>query len=526
MTSILSALPDALIRDLLLEWVIPVGIGRLDSALCNRLERANFLRVAHTPNFILFLDQMAIYKPGIIVRLPKFNTWLILRQIAAALLDVDALVEQDDNARSAYLKKFGEHVISVSRMNYFYASTRATDSMLGELCALCPNVKVFNCQARLGAIGKTHVAAGWKQLTHLTVCISEPYENFVAMGEACQSLVKLEIDARALSQPPAADMKTWAKFFNVCAPTLRRITTRLTFDEATYRAIAGRCPLLEDLEVTTHRMNDAALMALADGCPNLSGLDLQYNAVGDAGMSAIARNGALTSLGLKDCFSVKDAGIQAIAGGCPLLRTLVIAAMRHVADPALTALGQHCHQLRAVHLTRVGFTAAGLRGLAEGSPLLEELRVQECEHAGPGVEAVALNCPQLRILFVSDTQVPAKAVTALAQHCPLLEKVRVWGKKIGDAEIAALTTRCDRLTHLDVARTSATEQGLRSAVLQSTALKYIAVDKDADPSHGTAMRHRTMAKTFIIYASFLRRSLKGEPYRYDASESYTDAHDW
>jgi hypothetical protein len=227
MISLFSTLLDSLILNLLSEWVYAADVGRLDSALCKELERENFLRSPHC----------VLQPPAGVTSQGQFTNWLFKRQFSTSALDVSALLKQNCLVRSRYVKQQGHHVRTVN-ISSASTSTDAHDAALQFICKFCPNVRVFNCQAMVGAIGMGHVVKWRKTLTHLTVTMVEAQEDFSVLGAECQSLSELTICSNG-----QVCASSWSRFFEVCAPTLRKVSSTLPLDDLTCGIIAARCPL-------------------------------------------------------------------------------------------------------------------------------------------------------------------------------------------------------------------------------------------------------------------------------------------
>jgi hypothetical protein len=456
--------------------------------LCNRVDRASYLSLVSSPHFAVTHHLAGVKKTcNCDVLRAELMAWLVSRDVATTVLDVDAVLALHASERINYLNKHGKHVGSV----YISANSATVDkydSVIPELCEFCPDVKVFCCRARLGPVSKAHIAAKWTKLTHLTVSLHKVKESFAEIGDACQSLVELEIQSGYGND----FVEPWLRFFRDCSSILRSISSQQCFNEPTYLAIATRCSLLEQLEVPRDSLNDAALLALAQGCPRLRSLKLERSAVSDVGVIALGRNGALTSLSVQHCIDVSDAGLRAIAENCVNLERCKLNHLPQVTDATLLTLGLHCHHLKYVDITSLGVTANALKCLAEGCPRLEELCAWDCSQVGPGLEAVALNCPQLRVLRVAYTQVPAKAVRELAKYCTLLEQVSLSGEEIGDNEALLLTRSCKKLMILSITETPVTAPGVRAIALQcGPALRVVTVRNALDPFSMTNKEHIT-----------------------------------
>jgi hypothetical protein len=541
MISLFSTLPDSLILNLLSVWANTADFGRLDSALCSELERENFLRVARSPHFVLD-------PPAGVISQGQFTNWLFKRQFSTSALDVNSFLMQNRLARSRYIEQRGHHVRTVNTSSgstsiralgsalpfivravnnpTAFISIDAQDSALQLICEYCRNVRIFHCRGSLGNIGIDHVVRWGETLTHLTITVVGFREDFFVLGLKCPSLIELTLHSDG-NVSFRSEVDPWAKFFEVCATTLRKVSSTLPLGDRMCGIIAARCPLLEELDVPT--MSNATMVALANGCPSLSTLKMGIcSGPNLAGVSAIAQNGALTQLSVAYSARVPNEVIHEVAVHCRQLQHVSFVSTPLLTDLSLAVLGQNCPQLRSCHFEDLNISHEGLQSLAVGCLLLEGLRVLRCRAVGPALEAIPVNCPHLRVFLVPEVAVPARMVTLLSEQCPRLEKVRISGRDIGDAEVSALTRQCAKLTHLDVRGTSVTSLGARIFSLQSKALKFLVVSWVADPclspGHGASFLC-VKTQTAFVSVNQLRGASKDTRYQ-QTSDGHRAACDW
>jgi hypothetical protein len=467
--TIFSDLPDELTSSLLQSWISVADLSRLDSAVCNTEDRPNYLAIIKSPTFVVrsscFNEMERPHafdedeEREVMRRLRMaYMAWIMKRDISTSVIDVEVVLAHSAHNTGHYLTQHGKIVTEVvcsapSELGEY-------DSVIGDLCGHCPHVRAFICNAWLGSAAKLHIATSWSELTKLTVQLYEGDNNFAMFGARCRVLTELTI----ICYNSDEYVGPGPEFFQLCAPTLRKITTTSKcFEEPVLHIIAARFPLLEELE-TTDTVTDAVLIALSTGCPCLHSLTLSSCPITDDGIVAVARNRALVTLSLTWCSAVTDAGLRAVAENCPQLEHLRLSHMPLVTDAAIVSLGKHCRNLRGVDLHVEDLTPAGLRTLAKGCSQLEDLQLWGCYDIGPAVEAVAEHCPKLRTLRVSHAQVPATALLALAKHCPCLEDVRLEGDDIRDTAVVALVSRCQQLYKLDVCQTAITPGGVHAIV--------------------------------------------------------------
>ncbi|KAE8655700.1 hypothetical protein F3Y22_tig00117021pilonHSYRG00233 [Hibiscus syriacus] len=147
-------------------------------------------------------------------------------------------------------------------------------------------------QTRIGNFALTEVGRGCKQALHLVDCSSLGDEAICSIARGCRNLKKLHI----------------------------RICYEVGSNEII--AVGENCHSLTDLSVRFYdrslivlSFQDEALIAVCQGCP------LQY-------------------LNVSGCNQIGDAGIVAIARGCPALAYLNVSVLQNLGDMELAELGR------------------------------------------------------------------------------------------------------------------------------------------------------------------------------------------
>jgi hypothetical protein len=473
----LTRLPTELASKFLLTWVDLEDIGHLDSALCNKTERAGYLSLISNASFVISkrFEPREGNAGGILVR--SFTSWFLLRGVAVTHISVNAAWVANPGHSRNYLHLHRGHIRNVT-VEMDSSLPFEFEAALKEICEHCPHVAKLDTGrgVTISAVTLSHIAHHWPQLTHLAIQVDGigDGDEFVSVCVECQSLIELTL----WTAPPAPAL---TKALQVCSVQLQKFTAFAPLKPSDYRSLAQRCPLLREVDIPHSKLDDAGLEALAANCVHLEVLKLEKNTkVTNKGLVAVARNRALTTLCLDGCPNITDAGLQAVAQNCPLLERVDLSHSSAVTDATLIAVGQTSHHLRELSLRAVSVTHAGLQAVAVGCPQLQVMRAPECD-VGRAVEAVARGCTQLRVLASPHADVPAAAVRALAECCPLLTTAELWGEEIGDAEIAALVAGCPLLTRLYVCGTSATEKGLSAIREHCKHLAEVEVDESMYP---------------------------------------------
>jgi hypothetical protein len=473
----LTQLPMELASKFLLMWVDLEDIAHLDSAVCNKTERASYLSLVSNASFVISKSSEPRDGNAGGIRVRSFTSWFLLRGVAVTNVSVNAAWVANRGQSRNYLHLHGRHVRNVT-VEMDYSLPFDSETALKEICEHCPNVAKIDTGRGviIAAVTFSHIAHHWPHLTHLAIQADGigDGDEFVSVCVACQSLVELTL----WTAPPAPAL---TKALQVCSTELQKFTAFAPLKPSDYRNLTQRCPLLREVDVPHSKLDDAGLEALGANCVHLEVLKIEKNAkVTNKGLLAVARNRALTTLCLNGCPHITDAGLQAVAQNCPLLERVDLSHSAAVTDATLSAIGQTCHHLRELSLRAVSVTHAGLQAVAAGCPQLQAMRAPECD-VGRAVEAVARGCTQLRVLVSPHADVPAAAARALAEGCPLLTTAELWGEEIGDAEIAALVKGCPLLTRLYVCGTSATETALATIRDHCKHLAEVEVDESMYP---------------------------------------------
>lgn len=137
---------------------------------------------------------------------------------------------------------------------------------------------------------------------------------------------------------------------------------------------------LEYLDLSSIQWMDEEIIKIsASYCPQLQHLNLANSKIRDNDLIIIAQGfPELQSLDLSECENITDKGIESIAQGCPLLRDLKFRNL-DITNHAIRALAENCSQLTNLDLyecTRI--TDGALNALIEACPKLINLELGGC----------------------------------------------------------------------------------------------------------------------------------------------------
>jgi Leucine-rich repeat (LRR) protein len=263
-------------------------------------------------------------------------------------------------------------------------------------------------------------------------------------------------------------------------PHLGRLTKLVSLDLSTCRGVASLAPLrtlaqLERLLLGWTAVTDEDMQHVAF-CGSLTNLQLCRTRVGDAGVAALAgRLPLLRQLDLTGC-RVSDASSAALASFARL-NELSLAGCS-VSSAALRELGSAALELSSLSMAHTGVTDDGLRDSVAPLSRLASLDLECCSVTDAGVAALR-GCLNLNRLVLSDTATSNAGLRALvgvplhtlslsftgvtdvglAGLSPALEDLRLDTRGITDAGLRQLG-HLTRLRRLDLFGARVSDSGL------------------------------------------------------------------
>eukprot|EP00268_Persea_americana_P020592 TRINITY_DN20739_c0_g1_i1.p1 TRINITY_DN20739_c0_g1~~TRINITY_DN20739_c0_g1_i1.p1 ORF type:complete len:533 (-),score=85.28 TRINITY_DN20739_c0_g1_i1:522-2003(-) len=190
---------------------------------------------------------------------------------------------------------------------------------------------------------------------------------------------------------------------------------------------------------------DAGLRALARGCPNLRKLTLVAGT--ESGLAALA--GACPAIQELELHRCTDDALRAIAGyrNLQVLRAIGSVADSHnsaISDVGLIILAHGCRRLVKLELSGFGGSYDGVGAIGECCPVLEELTVSDHRMGGGWIAAVPLcaSLKSLRLQRCKRIDLEPGPVEDLGT-CPALESVQLKQCQLRDKQgLKALFTVC------------------------------------------------------------------------------------
>uniref|UniRef100_M1DI56 F-box family protein n=1 Tax=Solanum tuberosum TaxID=4113 RepID=M1DI56_SOLTU len=220
-------------------------------------------------------------------------------------------------------------------------------------------------------------------------------------------------------------------------------------------------------------------------------------AIGTANHGGLAK---LSIQGNNPCLSVTDAGLVAIARGCPTLRDLSLWNVSFVGDKGLSEIAHGCHLLEKLDLFKCPIiTDKSLLDIAKNCPDMTSLTIDSCSNIGnESLKAVGQYCPNLSepedfrikefsthwgswisssILFSCCIDVEDYPLTLVASCRNSLVSLAIHNcPRVGNTTIDVVGGLCRKLTHIDQSGLlRITDEGLIPLV-QNCAANLVAVN--------------------------------------------------
>ncbi|XVE79869.1 hypothetical protein DITRI_Ditri14bG0091700 [Diplodiscus trichospermus] len=161
--------------------------------------------------------------------------------------------------------------------------------------------------------------------------------------------------------------------------------------------VGSCCSVLKELDLyRSVAINDAGIAAIADGCPALEMINIAYNdKITDYSLISLSKCLKLKVLEIRGCPGVSSIGLSAIAVGCKQLTVLDIKKCFNINDNGMLPLAQFSQNLKQINLSYCSVTDVGLVALASIN-CLQNMTILHLAGLTPnGLAAALLACQGL-----------------------------------------------------------------------------------------------------------------------------------
>jgi hypothetical protein len=400
---------DDLLFDIFSIYLHIRDVCALDSALCNRTRRTEFLRLVSTKVLLFNREEIIVLSPLHQFKLkplvPGALSWIKNRGIHLATLHLaiptgvmaaaDQRIIRDTLASLAYNGQL-DKLETIKVLNCSYIK----DADLAVVLSKCH--RTLKCMNIRGS-GVAEISA-----LHVKRCPN--LEAFVANGNVS-----------------AEDM---AEIFQAC-PKLRVLElnsfgARLT-DELV-ESIVAHCFVLEHLSLRhSVTVSDAAIRNVAESCPLLQVIDLSGTAVTDATVLEFCmRCPQLKRVLLSYCGNLTDAAVIAVADRLPGLTRIDLNGNAAITSGAVEHLATKCRELKIINSSDCpNVSDVTLMKIAEHGSKLNKLYITDCPNiTGVGFGVLACKCRALKFVLF-DQRIEA-TVAPLRRMFPLVNWKSEW----------------------------------------------------------------------------------------------------
>lgn len=306
--------------------------------------------------------------------------------------------------------------------NMFFTVQKYTDASLSALGDHCPLLKDFS----LRSSGTLFTDAGLSKLSK------------------CAGL-------RSLTLRPSSNISeiSIAHLASHC-PELRHVDMSNLTDNA-IRSLVEKCEFLSKLRIPHSAISDDTLLLLASRCQRIELLDVSHCiGITDHSVKIIARLRNLRNLSLDHAAMISDVALQHLVTECPLLTSIGLRDCPSLTDAGFLCLAQWCAQLVSIDVAKnSNITNKAIIAIAQGCPHLKQLHIDDCENVSDVcMVAISHLCKQLELLDTIGCSTTVHSLSSFLWGCPKLKEIRISGPlwydgDYEDPEIALTRERPD-----------------------------------------------------------------------------------
>ena len=409
------------------EWFLPIlleylnikDIVAMDSAICNKADREQWLKCIAKDNGSVISDKIKRFPIS-----DRLIQWCYLRKIQFKYLDL----------------KFHHSSFSISFDNITLLAmccihlvdlklcTGETEyrkeirhKIISELGQRCTQLKRFN--SALPDICDKDVTLFMAnnhdlKIIEIAICERLTDATLIVIADNCHTLHKISFAGmyRITDQGIAAVVST-----NHDLEDIQLVDCRLLTD-ATLKAIAGNCHQLKRIKLSSDLMTDEGLKMLVSANHDLRVIEFFHcERVSDATLRAIGENcHTLQQITFKAMHRITDQGMKALVSSNHDLEDISISNCGRLTDETLITIAQHCHKLKKLKLSSDRMTDEGPVALVSANHDLEEIDIRNCDVLTDAtLIAIVDNCPKLKELAcIGLTNITLSAINNIREKCP------------------------------------------------------------------------------------------------------------
>ena len=400
----LLAIADDLLADIYTIWLLLPDICRLDSAVCAKWLRPDFLRLVST-KVVRFLREET-YTPlaGIWFSVNKTHRELKIKSL-------NWILKRGINLAS----------LRLSRPLWVLSDRITLTSPREEETSICTAVASLASAGLLDKIETLDIRdCGFIRDSDLAVVIEKSYKSIKHIDiRNCDSLT----ERKAAEIKRCTGLETFQPYGNETAVEMKDIfqacnklkTVFLELSHSTpdiMRSVAKNCRLLEHLEAIGNNVCDEGIRLVAESCPLLEYVCVWITEITDISVFDLAVHcPKLKYVELNTCLKLTDMAVLALAEYLPGLVRINLRENTIITSSALETLVSKCHMLLAIDLTYCpNVCDKTLVEIAKHCPVLENLKVAGCPLiTESGLTTVMSSCTKIKVFLIDRTH-PSRAL--------------------------------------------------------------------------------------------------------------------
>jgi hypothetical protein len=452
---VLPALPEAVLGEILTNWLELADVGRLDSAVCCRGKRHAVLSVLYSP--------VAVHKTRNLLHdfcpraADQFTAWLFSRNVFVTGLYVSRSFIQSHEQRDTYLQHCGHSVECI----HFGLESRQPKPIVA-LSSFCCNVKEIICFDTLVLADNQIMLHSWPSLRCITAHNPICDASMALIAQTCRKLEAVNICSNAGVKSDQA----CAAFIAALPSTVRSLILRKGFGARRsidlYQCVCkADLPRLREVSFDVVSITDATLLSLAQRC-SLQCLKLNWHdSVAGIGLMAALQHCQLQELSLESVHGLGPACVTAALRAVrSTLQKLTFHGSLAEINAVVQTVAESCSNMQELRVTcRSRLFAENVQWHSlQGCPLLTTC-VVDCPMSARGLWALAKGCRGLQCLVVRGewSSIDDQASLALAAHCTGLWSVELGSSVVTDTGLCALVQRCRNLSSITLAGAHCTD---------------------------------------------------------------------
>ena len=379
----LLGIADDLLWDLFTEWLPIEAVCGLDSALCHKRRRPEFLALISKK--ILLFNRETFDVSG-----DKHTTSMTHCPLGAAAL--------------GWILKRGIHLASLCLPAGGYCNKTEKESIRESIASLALDGRLDKLEtvdlSSCSYIVDADLAIVFSRCSYSVKSVDRGRCHGLAVSSA--SLVKRCARLEAFAASGNESAEDLAEIFQ----TLRKLRvvdlsgcgSRLA--DETVLSLAENCHLLERLVLSScSAVSDAALRQGAKSWPLLKCVDLALTSISDATVVALCEHCTqLRKMFIAYCDNLTDAAVLEVAERLPGLTHISLNGNQSITSNAMGTLFSKCRELEFINLAfHDNVSDATLKKIAEHCSRLGMLCVGECHDVMiAGLAMIAVKCPELK----------------------------------------------------------------------------------------------------------------------------------